>query len=113
MECFLARNPHHHLGESTFFLYVAIGSPNSTLPAIAKNLSEAVLLLHGTNAFIQPLHEICFVPIHVAWGKMYCSSPPGRHLALELLLALGQRAGGSCLQRLINFQVGGGMFPAH
>ena len=109
----MARDPHHQLGEAAVFLGMTVAIPKNTLPGITENLSEVVLLLHGTNALIQPLHEICFVPIHVAWGKMYCCSPPGRHLALELLLALGQCAGGSCLQILTNFQVGGGMFPAH
>jgi len=49
-ECCVARDPPHPTDEfNSFFLYMALVLPGSTLPGIAKNLSEAISLLCEQN----------------------------------------------------------------
>jgi len=48
MECCIARDSPHQMGEVNSFLYVTIGLYMiivNTLPSIAKNLSEAILFI--------------------------------------------------------------------
>lgn len=47
----MATDPYHQLAKSAFFLFLTIGIPNNTFPAIVKNLSEAISLCYGRSSF--------------------------------------------------------------
>lgn len=76
MECCIARDSPHQMGEVNSFLYVTIGLYMiivNTLPSIAKNLSTAILLQHSSPFSLSYL-SMCILAVFGSFLEQLCEN---------------------------------------